>query len=247
MDLLQFYPSPDDLIENELGALEYLSGNTYIAGEQSQFVNHARLYFSQYRYSRHGFRFASYFDVVHAEMPRARGAKAGRPQPNLRLIVAAQIDQDEHSDYSDISYALVVCRIRPKRPSILRKFHFDVVATDSPSRRQAHPICHLQYCGKMIPVMGDMGFSQSQLQQLHSNLSEPRLFFWPMSLALLIDMALHEFPDPESEKFRAAPEWRKIVRENEKLLLHRFHEKCAEIIADRGERERTLADEFYVR
>lgn len=246
MELSQFYPSPNDLIENELSALKHLSESTYIAGEHAQFVNHARLYYSQYRYSRSGFRFASYLDVVHPEMRRARGSKSGRPKPNLRLIVAALVDQDENAAYANISYALVVCRIRSKRPSILRKFHFDIVTTKSSSRKQEHPISHLQYCGEMIPFMGERGLSHSQLQQLHPNLSEPRLFFWPMSLALLIDMALHEFPDAASKKFRSSPEWRKIIRENERLLLQRFHEKCAEIIADRGERERTLADEFYI-
>jgi len=246
MELSQFYPSPDDLIKNELSSLEYLSESTYIASAHSEFVSHARMYYSQYRYSHSGFRFASFLDVIHPEIRKTRGSKSNRPKPNLRLIVAALIDQDKNAAYANISYALVVCRIKTKRPSILRKFHFDIVTTKSSSRKQEHPVSHLQYCGEMIPFMGEMGMSQSQLQQLHANLSEPRLFYWPMSLALLVDMVLHEFPDPASKEFRATPEWRKILRENEKLLLQRFHEKCAEIIADKGERKRTLADEFYV-
>jgi hypothetical protein len=65
-----------------------------------------------------------------------------------------------------------------------------------------------------------------------------------MSLALLIDMVLHEFPDEGgSRKFRDRPEWRALVRRQEKLVLHPFYEKCIEIIADKHGRKKTLADE----
>src|SRR5262245_12343509 len=104
MELSHFYPSPTDLIKNELTALEFLSENTYIAGEHSQFLTHARRYYSQYRYSQSGFRFASYFDVIHPELRRARGSKSSRPKPNLRLIIAALIDQDGGAAYANISY-----------------------------------------------------------------------------------------------------------------------------------------------
>ncbi len=250
MEVSEFYPSPRDLIENELRLLEYLLGSTYIAAEHPRFVNDAKMYHSQYNYGRLGFRFVSFLDVAHAGMPRAKGSskKHGKPKANLRLIIAALVEQEEKTTYSNISYALVVTRLRSNHPSILRKFHFDLTGFDADGqlRRQPHPLCHLQYCGEMIPLMGDMGFRAAQLEQMHANLSEPRLFFWPMSLALLIDMALHEFPDPDSNAFRATPEWRKIVRENEKLLLQRFYEKCVDVIADKGKRKRTLADEFYV-
>jgi hypothetical protein len=81
---------------------------------------------------------------------------------------------------------------------------------------------------------------------MHTWLSEPRIFFWPMSLALLIDMALHEFPDQDSAKFRSDSYWRGLVRKQEKLILRPFYEKCVEVIRDTKEENRTLADAFYV-
>jgi hypothetical protein len=174
-------------------------------------------------------------------MPRLR-----KREPNLRLLVAATIEQQKNSTYGNISYALAVCRIRSNHPSILRKFHFDITASADRNRRQEHPISHLQYCGGMIPFMGKMGLRQAQLQQMHVKLSEPRIFFWPMSLALLIDMAFHEFPDTKSAMFRGSPEWRGIIRKNEKLLLRPFYEKCVEVIVDTAKKNRTLADEFYI-
>jgi len=94
--------------------------------------------------------------------------------------------------------------------------------------------------------MKKMGCRQEQLDQMHPWLSEPRIFFWPMSLALLIDMALHEFPDEPSTKFRGTSEWRSIIREHEALLLKPFCQKCVDIIQDTKGAKRTLADEFYV-
>ena len=73
---------------------------------------------------------------------------------------------------------------------------------------------------------------------MHPWLSEPRIFFWPMSLALLIDMALHEFPDQNSAKFRAENYWRGLVRRQEALVLRPFYEKCVEVIRDSGEKIR---------
>jgi hypothetical protein len=130
----------------------------------------------------------------------------------------------------------------------LRKFHFDVaVNSDTQQRRnQGHPRCHIQYCGKMIPQMVDMGLRESQLDSMNPWLSEPRIFSFPMSLALLIDMTLHEFPEPRSEKFRASPEWRAIIREHESLILRPFFDKCLEVIKNRDRSGKTLAEAFYV-
>jgi hypothetical protein len=90
--------------------------------------------------------------------------------------------------------------------------------------------------------MAEIGLRQTQLENMQMKLSEPRIFYWPMSLALLIDMALHEFPDARSASFRATPEWQSIIRDNEALLLRPFYEKCVEVIV----KNKTLAKEFYV-
>ena len=98
----------------------------------------------------------------------------------------------------------------------------------------------------MIPRMRDMGCREEQLKQMHPSLSEPRVLFWPMSLALLIDMALHEFPDPSSLKFRDSSEWRGIVRNQEALVLNPFYKKCVQITGNAPGNDRILADEFYI-
>ncbi len=247
MELSAFYPSPGDLIKSEVGVLNYLRDEPYIKERHGQFARDAGIYYGRNRDRRSGFEFNSYFDVWHARMHRGNvgGGGHGRHTPNARLWVSARIGLNNGA-LSNVTYCFAVSRIR--RVTILRKYHFDVTVRSSGSQRglQQHPRCHLQYCGGMVPHMQTMGCRQTQLDQMHPWLSEPRIFFWPMSLALLVDMALHEFPDPNSAKFRATNGWRGIVRAHEALVLRRFYEKCVQVITDTEGNNRTLADEFYV-
>lgn len=241
MQLLEFYPPPAELISSELGVLRFLMTNTYITEMHATFAENAKRDYNRNKSKPIGFDFFSYFDVYHSEMP----GKALKP--NLRLVVAALIQLNGDRTYSNVSYCLAVCRRKAKFP-ILRKFHFDVTVTNrgGQPRRQQHPVCHIQYCGEMIPGMNVMGCQDEQLKQMHPSLSEPRVFFWPMSLALLIDMALHEFPDRHSLSFRGSSEWRGIVRKQESLVLRPFYQKCVQITGNAPGNDRILSDEFYV-
>lgn len=250
MELSDFYPSPGDLIESELTVLKHLRTDPYIKETHSQFARHASSYYDRNRDGHaRGFEFVSYFNVWHAAMRRHEpgSGKQGKRTPNVRLFVAARIELDKGA-FSNVTYCFAVCRIRSARITVLRKFHFDVTGASNKSGRrlQQHPRCHLQYCGEMVPQMATMGCRETQLNQMHPWLSEPRIVFWPMSLALLIDMALHEFPDERSKKFREKPEWRGLVRKQEALVLRRFYQKCVDVIVDTRGNNRTLADEFYI-
>lgn len=249
MELSDFYPLPGDLIKSEVGVLNYLRDEPFIKERHSQFAQDAGMYYGRNRDSRSGFEFFSYFDVWHKPM-RNQEVASGRERkrsPNVRLMLAARIGLSNGA-FSDVTYCLAVCRIQSTRLTILRKFHFDITISSDTSQRQLqqHPRCHLQYCGEMVPHMAAIGCRETQLDQMHPWLSEPRIFFWPMSLALLVDMALHEFPDARSAKFRASNEWRGIIRTHEALVLRPFYEKCVQVITDTKGKNRTLADEFYV-
>ena len=242
MQLAEFYPSPKDLIQSEVSILEYLRGNRYIKEKHPQFAVDAENYYARYKDSRSGFEFHSYFDVWHAPVK-------GRLKPNARLTLSARIEL-EGRKLTNVSYCLSVCRIQSTDPrarmTILRKFHFDVTVATTQQRRQEHPQCHLQYCGEMVPYMTTIGCRANQLDQMHPSLSEPRILFSPMSLGLLIDMALHEFPDQNSAKFREDSYWRGLLRKQEDLILRPFYEKCVEVIKNTNRENRTLADAFYI-
>jgi hypothetical protein len=253
MELADFYPSADDLIRSELSVLDHLRQNRYIKEKHPQVAFAAETYYPRNKGSQSGFEFYCYFDIWHRPMHRKKAAarRKGKARPNARLTVTALIEL-KNGAFTNVTYCLSVCRIKSTAPSlrltILRKFHFDVtVVSEAAHRRlQKHPQCHLQYCGELVPYMTTVGCRATQLDQMHPWLSEPRIFFWPMSLALLIDMALHEFPDQDSAKFRADSYWRSLVHKQEALVLRPFYEKCVEVIKDSKGENRTLADAFYI-
>ncbi len=246
MDLSDFYPSSEELIESEIAVLGHLRGNTYIRERHPQVALAAERLYRRNKGSRSDFEFNTHFDVWHEPIPgkKARFRGEGVSKANARLTISALIQLNDIK-FTNVSYCLSVCKLKSTLPTmpatIYRKFHFDV--TVAPSRRQAHPRCHLQYCGELLPYMKEVGCTEMQLGHMHPWLSEPRIFFWPMSLALLIDMALHEFPDQNSEKFRAENYWRGLIRQQETLVLLPFYKKCVEVIRSKNQ---TLADAFYI-
>jgi hypothetical protein len=243
--LLEHYPSPSKLVKTETKVLEYLMNHPYIKRDHPEFARHASASYYRSRNGR-GFEFASHLDIWHTEMGGRR--RSTDPRANLRLLLASVVAlKGKH--YRHISHCLTVLRLRSRKQfTILRKFHFDVTVGDQPpaGRLQRHPRFHMQYCGELIPYMKELGIRETQLDQLHPWLSEPRVFHAPMSLALMLDMSLGEFPDAESVKFRSAPEWKGIIREHETLVLRPFLERCLELIKQSGPIE-TVTDGFYIK
>lgn len=244
--LLEIYPKPADLVRNEVKVLEYLRHNPYINQVHSDFARHANHYYQRSRSAKNGFEFASHLDLWHTAIGGKRQAGA---RANIRLALASLVEVESANEYGNISHCLAVLRRRANgKYTILRKFHFDVsVGNEKPGGRlQRHPRFHLQYCGEMVPYMKGLGLSDTQLSQLHPWLSEPRLFYTPMSLALMLDMSLREFPDSDSAKFRATGEWRGIVHEHESAMLSPFFQKCVEIIDAKAGAIQILQDQLYV-
>jgi hypothetical protein len=244
--LLDVYPKPSALIKSETKVLAYLMTNPYIKETHTDFARHASESYERSRNSKRGFEFASHLDIWHTEIG---GQKRSRKQRvNVRLILASLVVSAGPKDYAQITHCLSVLRCRAGgRYTILRKFHFDVAVGNNRAkgRLQRHPRFHLQYCGEMVPYMSEIGLRTAQLDQLHPRLSEPRIFYTPMSLALMLDMSLREFPDAESMKFRSTGEWRGIVHEHESLMLRPFFENCLDVIDQSGPIQ-TLADGFYL-
>lgn len=242
MEIADFYPTPREMIVNEVETVKFFTRNPLIQAHVN-FYGEAQKVFGQSSHNSRGFSFASYFDLHHRSMLGSR-KRMDVNKPNVRLIISALVEQNENLSYGNISYVLAICRLQSKRSSILRKFHFDLSVTTG--SRQPQPISHMQYCGEMIGVMNDLGYRETQLKQLHPKIREPRVFFSPMSLALLVDMALREFADDSfRSKFLGSPEWKNVIRANEELVLKKFYEKCFQII-DKGDRNRpTILDEFY--
>jgi hypothetical protein len=230
MTLADLYPQPDDLIKSECDTLRYLMNDHVLNAEHYEFAIAAKRSYGQIYKTRPYFSFDSHLNVLHQ----------GK---SLMLIVSGLVERIGKADYGNITYCLAVCHQDDSKLQILRKFHFDAVSYVDPNRNQSHPVCHLQYCGSLLPYLSALGCKEEQMIEMHSWLSEPRILYWPTSLALITDLAFREFPSDVGRKFRERPEWQSIVRKNEALLLTNFHKHCLEIIkASKG----TLAEALYV-
>ena len=230
MTLADLYPEPDSLIKNECDTLRYLMNEPILNGYHPQFAQAARNLFYQTRKRLTHFEFESFFNVCH------------QSKDDLIVVVCGKVEPSGRKKYKHITYCMTVCRQQPNASGILRKLHFDVTSGEPLRRMQGHPICHLQYCGSFLPFLSTLGYAKQQMEPMHPWLSEPRIPYWPMSLALIVDLAFREFPSEAGSKFREKSEWQSIIRKNEALLLANFYSHCLAVIGARG---RTLAESFY--
>lgn len=162
------------------------------------------------------FQFLLYWDVSYIGM-------------ECRLILGADIwKQQIGTSVSNASYCIFVVEGTNNPQKILRKFHFDYV-TERKDQREPHPRFHLQYCGGLPPAAKTLGMTSNLIDPLYPHIEGPRIFFYPMTLGLLMNMAFYEFPCDDTEEIRKSGEWQNLIRENEKQVLMPFYKRCAEL------------------
>ena len=139
--------------------------------------------------------------------------------------IGANTHLQDGNPTGELSYSLAICKgaVDQDDHKLLRRYHFDY-ASKKPTDRQPHPVFHLQYGGeksrRMSKCDGD----------LESWLSEPRIVFMPMSLTLLINVVLKEFPDESTSKISEDGEWRNIALDAENKLLRTFYSECSDFL-----------------
>lgn len=178
------------------------------------------------------FQFGAYWDINYIDINK-----------ECRLFVGADVWREENGkSIANTSYCICLVEGTYEPSRVLRKFHFDYV-TARPDRRQPHPRFHLQYCGGFPPAMRTFGIHEELMAPLLPDVDGPRIFFRPMSLALLMNIAFHEFPGEEVDEIRKRGEWQNIVRENERQILIPFYKRCAELAGRDGD---VFFDRVYV-
>ena len=176
------------------------------------------------------FSFSTYWDVIY----RCKGC---------HVFLGAVIKKRHGGEQvANSTYFMSIVERTNQRKRILRQFHFDYV-TERQDRRQAHPRLHLQYCGRFPPAMTELGINDEDMKLLQPDVDGPRIFFRPMTLALLMNIAFYEFPGGEIDEVRKRGEWQNLVRENEKVVLRPFYECCARLA---GKEKSIFFDKVYV-
>lgn len=152
----------------------------------------------------------------------------------LDITVAAYLEI-ENGDYRFLSYVLTVSQIdeTTKNNTILRKYHYDYECQEKDK-----PAFHLQYGGKPLPSQDNYDGKE----ELASWLSEPRLFYTPMSLALLLEQVFLEFRDDDTARLKEDSFWKKHVLRSQREILQPYFESCCQKIS-KNER---LYSECYI-
>ena len=161
-----------------------------------------------------------------------------------RLFLGADVWKQEDGDYiANTSYCMCLVEGRDKPNKVLRKFHFDYV-TERSDRKQPHPRFHLQYCGGLPPFLTSLGITKKLMEPLVPEVEGPRIFFRPMTLGLLMNIAFHEFPCGDTDQIKKKGEWLNLVRDNERVVLKPFYSKCADLAGKDGV---VFFEQVYVR
>ena len=220
-------PPFDEFLILERETLEFIGSNFCKWRATSHIGNHVQISLSRLHDKK--LAFDTFWDVKHE----------GR---DCRVYIGGTAHSSSDG-INRLSYYICFCQGRESNTcSILRKFHFDYTSINEDAKRK-HPYFHLQYGGKLSPALAKWGLSTEHIAPLRPEISEPRLFFMPISLALAFNIVLHEFPTEETEKFRKDGSWRAIVRRNEESLLIPYYEKC---LAGIRQPRKTLFDYAYV-
>jgi hypothetical protein len=223
------YPSPSKLKKNELETLQYIKDSIIFHSYYATLANDASTNYFQLQ-NASSLKFISQMDICFDQRSRRIG------NAYIGLDIGSRDDQ-----YSQVSYTLAICSKDRSRHRLLRKFHFDYALPGVPSR-QPHPVFHLQYAGGLFGPLRDLNIQHAHLDAW---LSEPRLSFMPMSLALLINIVFKEFPDENAIKVIERAEWRELIRKNEKFLLVPYFKCCHNFMNALNDLGKLLTNDFY--
>jgi hypothetical protein len=153
-----------------------------------------------------------------------------------RIAIEAKVSPQ----FNLVTYALSVCRENTSPFNLIRKFHFDY-ALPNPNE-DSKPVYHLQYGGEQSPMLKELDVDVEDLQPW---LSTPRIYFYPINLALLLDMIFYEFKTEDTWHLVNRPEWRQFIKENENEILKPFFEHIMSFINSGHTGEFLLRDFYY--
>jgi len=228
MKIDEWYPQPKDILNCEIETLKFLINNSIINSYFSKLYADSYQYYTRIKYNR---RLLFNFDSEFSINLEGRDGTA---------YIGADIIILDDNNFEGISHSVAICNDDTPKARLLRRYHFDYTLLD-PSRKQPHPVFHLQYGGKLSRKLQNENLEH---QHMDAWLSEPRLCYIPMSLALLINMILKEFPNEINLKIIESPEWRDLIRKNENILLAPFYKICHNFMSTRNS-DQLFTNDFY--
>jgi hypothetical protein len=224
------YPNYLDFIKNERKTLNFLANSTFIKKSFSELSDSAELSFYDLKIKdqilrKHEFSFGCNFDI--------------KIESNIRRIALEALILP---NFSLVSYVLSICENNEAPLRVIRKFHFDYAIPNI--HEEPKPVYHIQYGGETSPQILALNIDIAELQPW---LSTPRIRFYPINLALLLDMVFNEFRSDETVGIVERSEWRDFIKSNEEIILKPFYAGVARFLNGDHKSKYLLRDFYYGR
>jgi hypothetical protein len=154
-----------------------------------------------------------------------------------RVILHAEVI----GNYDLTTYSIGICSDK-KKSELIRRFHFDYVHTKG-GKKQKVPVSHLQYGGKSGTGFTGNAYGTKLIEHW---LSEPRLYYPPINLALLLDIVFNEFRSDKTVKVTDDPNWRSLVRDNEEFVFKDYYKMISDHIqSSKHSKDKLVRDICY--
>ena len=222
------YPNYLEFIKNEQKTLSFLKTTPFIKKAFNTLSGNAEI--SLYNLPkkdkdlrRTELNFGSNFNIVVEKKVR-------------RIAVEALVKPQ----FNVVTYVLSICENDIKPYNLVRKFHFDYAIPRE--GQDPKPVYHIQYGGKESPQILEM---EVDVNFLHPWLSSPRINFYPINLALLLDLIFNEFESEETVGIVRRSEWRDIIKTNEDLILKPFYHGISQFLTAEHRSNFLMRDFYY--
>jgi len=231
MKIDKWYPDSRTFKSNELLTLAFFQNDSNLKEAFPVLADNAYQYYPFLKNARDTiFNFESELEIqINGATGKIRG----------KAHIGGKFFENRKKKLLAPSYYMAICETESIRHRLIRKYHFDYVLPDL-VRRQPYPIFHLQSPGELSQHLSSLDF---ECDHMDTWLSEPRLFFMPMSLALLVNIVLKEFPDERTKKIAERCEWRDLIRKNENFLLAPYF-RCCNLFLSGNKQEHLFTNDF---
>ncbi|MDD5007809.1 MAG: hypothetical protein PHU49_03490 [Syntrophorhabdaceae bacterium] len=221
------YNDSEIIKKHEKHTFAFLSSNPMIKTKFSQLSHDAKLQYDALSVTKkakvHNIDFQSSFEVTCLNR-------------DLRIHIGAIIK----NDFSHVTYYLAVFSKNKRGKYIIRrKFHFDYDKKDS---LNVKPRFHMQYAGKLTSALS--GPEDYYDAMFFPELSEPRMYSTPMTLAILLSKVFKEFQCVDTHKIVEDPNWKSILAEHEKIFLKPYFEWCGTFFKVHHKASRLFTTDF---
>jgi hypothetical protein len=210
------FPSVDDVYNLELRTLEFLGRSSRVKAISPDLMRSADSASSVLRGRRKAIFNARSRDEVKMLDFETSFDSALIDGKTYRVHLGADV-RVRGSQFSQVSYFLAIA----ESGTIFRKVHFDL-AHEPGARPPTKPSSHLQIGGELSENLKSMYVSDVYDGLLKPELSEPRIFFFPVSLAISFLILVRDFRVGDFAELSGDQEFRKLMLTCEEKLLTKF-------------------------